>query len=56
MISLTDCYRQSDYGEPIVALKSYVLSPFSDEHRMRSIVEQVLAARDCIDAQRQSAV
>jgi hypothetical protein len=45
-LSLTDCYRRTDYGEPIVALKSYVLSPFADEDRMRSIVEHVLAARD----------
>lgn len=45
-LSLTDCYRRTDYGEPIVALKSYVLSPFADEDRMRSIVRHVLAARD----------
>ena len=45
-ISLTDCYRQTDYGEPIVALKSYVLSPFADESRMESVVEHVLAARE----------
>ena len=31
VISLTDCYRETDYGEPIVALKSYILSPFSEE-------------------------
>lgn len=49
-ISLTDCYRHSDFGDPIVALKSYVLSPFSDEHRMDSIVKHVLAARDQVDA------
>jgi glutamate/tyrosine decarboxylase-like PLP-dependent enzyme len=49
-ISLTDCYRHTDYGEPIVALKSYVLSPFSDEHRMRSIITRVLSARDAVDA------
>jgi glutamate/tyrosine decarboxylase-like PLP-dependent enzyme len=46
VISLTDCYRHTDYGEPIVALKSYVLSPFAQEERMRDIVEHVLAARD----------
>lgn len=51
VLSITDCYRHTDYGEPIVALKSYVLSPFSDEAQMRTIVEQVLAARDAIDAQ-----
>ena len=48
-ISLTDCYRQTDYGEPIVALKSYVLSPFADEDRMQSILRHVLAARDDVD-------
>jgi glutamate/tyrosine decarboxylase-like PLP-dependent enzyme len=48
-ISLTNCYRQNDFGDPIVALKSYVLSPFSDENRMESIVRHVLAARDVVD-------
>jgi L-2,4-diaminobutyrate decarboxylase len=48
-ISLTDCYRQTDYGESIVALKSYVASPFSDEDRMETIIRQVLQARAKID-------
>ncbi len=51
-ISLTDCYRQTDYGEPIVALKSYVLSPFSDEARMESIVKHVTAARLSLEQER----
>jgi glutamate/tyrosine decarboxylase-like PLP-dependent enzyme len=45
-ISLTECYRTTDYGEPIAALKSYVLSPFADEGRMESVVRHVLAARE----------
>ena len=45
VISLTSCYRRTDYGEPIVALKSYVLSPFADESRMQSIITHVLRAR-----------
>ena len=49
-ISLTDCYRHTDYGEPIVALKSYVLSPFSDEARMHTIIQRVLAAREAVEA------
>ena len=44
-IGFTDCYRLSAYGEPIVALKSYVLSPYVDAGRMRAIVEHVLEAR-----------
>lgn len=49
-ISLTDCYRETSYGEPIVALKSYVLSPFADEDRMDSIVSHVLAAREGVES------
>lgn len=45
VLSLTDCYRQTSYGEPIVALKSYVLSPFADESGMKMIIQHVLAAR-----------
>ncbi|MBX7169160.1 MAG: hypothetical protein K1X74_22685 [Pirellulales bacterium] len=52
-ISMTNCYRQSDFGEPIAALKSYVLSPFADEDRMHSIIKHVLAARDQVDAESQ---
>ncbi len=50
-ISLTNCYRLSDFGDPILALKSYVLSPFSDEDRMRSIIEHVLKARQKVEAE-----
>jgi glutamate/tyrosine decarboxylase-like PLP-dependent enzyme len=45
-LSLTDCYRQTDDGEPIVALKSYVLSPFADEAQMETVLEEVLKARE----------
>ncbi len=48
-ISLTDCYRHNDFGDPVLALKSYVLSPFADETRMDSIVKHVLAARTAED-------
>ncbi len=48
-ISLTDCYRHADYGEPVVALKSYVLSPFSDEAVMQSIIDCVLAAKKHVE-------
>jgi glutamate/tyrosine decarboxylase-like PLP-dependent enzyme len=49
-ISSTECYRHTEYGEPIVALKSYVLSPFANEAQARSIVDQVLSARAEIEA------
>ncbi|MCC6418197.1 MAG: aspartate aminotransferase family protein [Gemmataceae bacterium] len=45
MISLTDCYRQTAYGAPIVALKSYILSPFVDEEHVEAVVRKVLEAR-----------
>ncbi len=47
-LSMTECYRTTDYGEPIAALKSYVLSPFADEARMASIVEHVLQALEAV--------
>ena len=48
LLSMTDCYRHSEYGEPIVALKSYILSPFIDEEHVRLIVDTVLEARERI--------
>ena len=46
MISFTDCYRQTSYGEPIFALKSYILSPFIDEENIQALVAKVLEARE----------
>lgn len=45
VISLTECYRHTDYGEPILALKSFILSPFADEANVEALVEKVLEAR-----------
>ena len=48
-ISTTDCYRKTAYGEPIVALKSFILSPFVDEEDVKTVVEKViLEAREAI--------
>jgi glutamate/tyrosine decarboxylase-like PLP-dependent enzyme len=43
-IGFTDNYRTTDAGQPICALKSYVLSPFADEQQMHAVIEHVLAA------------
>jgi len=48
LLSMTDCYRQSDYGEPIVGLKSYMLSPFIDEQHVQQLMENLLAAREAV--------
>lgn len=50
MLSLTDCYRKTDYGEPIVAIKSFILSPFADEENVEMIVKKVLEARDILSS------
>lgn len=49
MISLTECYRHSAYGEPIVALKSFILSPFVDEEHVQMVAEKVLEAQKRVD-------
>lgn len=45
VLSLTDCYRTSDYGEPINALKSYILSPFSEDQHVGAVLESIWSAR-----------
>jgi glutamate/tyrosine decarboxylase-like PLP-dependent enzyme len=45
VISLTDSYRESSYGESVTALKSFILSPFTDEANVEAVVEKVLEAR-----------
>ena len=43
-IGYTDNYRLTDYGEPISALKSYVLSPFAEASQMHTVIQCVLDA------------
>ena len=50
VISMTDCYRLSDYGEPIVALKSYIMTPFSDEQYVEAVLESLWKARAAVAA------
>ena len=50
VLSLTDCYRQTDYGEPINALKSYILSPFSEADHVETVLESIWTARRRIAA------
>ncbi len=48
MISLTENYRHTDYGEPMVALKSFITSPFVNEEGVELVVKNVLEARERI--------
>jgi L-2,4-diaminobutyrate decarboxylase len=45
VISMTDRFRETDYGQPVVALKSYIMSPFSDEQYVQAVVDSVERAR-----------
>jgi glutamate/tyrosine decarboxylase-like PLP-dependent enzyme len=45
VISLTDCYRVSDYGVPVNALKSYILSPFTEIRHVHAVLESIWKAR-----------
>jgi hypothetical protein len=46
LLSLTECYRRTRHGEPIVGLKSYMLSPFIDEGDVEVVVRKILEARE----------
>jgi glutamate/tyrosine decarboxylase-like PLP-dependent enzyme len=54
-IGFTDNYRTSVSGEPICALKSYVLSPFADEEQMHAVVQHVLDACEAVEAEGRAA-
>ncbi len=47
-ISLNDGCCQTDYGEPIVALKSYISSPFTEELHVEQVIESLHKARDIV--------
>jgi hypothetical protein len=53
VISLTDCYRETDYGEPIAALKSYIMSPFSEEQYVGAVLDSIWKARDIVAGEQQ---
>jgi glutamate/tyrosine decarboxylase-like PLP-dependent enzyme len=55
VISMTDCYRETDYGEPIVALKSYIMSPFSEEKYVDAVLDSIWKARAKIAAESRQA-
>ncbi len=48
VISRTNCYRYTNYGQPVVALKSYIMSPFVDEASVKLVVDKILEARQKI--------
>lgn len=51
VISLTDCYRMSEYGVPINALKSYILSPFSEDRHVVAVLDSIWKARRALAAE-----
>ena len=44
VISMTDRYRETEYGQPVVALKSYIMSPFSDTQYVQAVVDSIQRA------------
>jgi glutamate/tyrosine decarboxylase-like PLP-dependent enzyme len=49
-IGFTDNYHASQGGEPICALKSYVLSPFANEDQQHAVIRHVLEASRAVQA------
>ncbi|TLQ48650.1 pyridoxal phosphate-dependent decarboxylase family protein [Streptomyces marianii] len=47
-ISRTEAYQETHYGEPVLALKSYLVSPFDDEASVELVVQNVLQARQAL--------
>ena len=49
-LSLTECYRKTTYSEPeeipILAIKSFIMSPFTDENAIQTVADKVLEARE----------
>lgn len=44
-IAWIDCYQRTDYGEPMAALQSCILSPFVDEHSIQTLLGNLADAR-----------
>jgi glutamate/tyrosine decarboxylase-like PLP-dependent enzyme len=56
LLSWTDAYRHAEYGPetgpPISALKSFILSPWTDLPAVETVARQVLEVRDRMDSER----
>ena len=50
MFSPVDPYCLTDYGEPMLALKSYIMSPFTTADTIATTVERIVSARKNVDA------
>lgn len=48
VISMTDCYRETEYGQPVSALKSYLLSPFAEQQYVDEVLKSIWRARDLV--------
>ncbi len=48
-LSFTGCYRLTRYGEPILALKSFIMSPFTAESDMDILMTSLESARQKVD-------
>jgi L-2,4-diaminobutyrate decarboxylase len=51
LLSYTEAYRSTASGEPLSAIKSFVLTPFATVDDMRGVVERVLAVRRRVEAE-----
>ena len=50
VLSLTDCYQLSSYGEPMLGLKSFIMSPFIEDDMIEVVVKKISEARKSIAA------
>lgn len=45
VLSFTSCYQKTSYGEPILGLKSFIMSPFTDADTVALMLEKIVKAR-----------
>lgn len=50
VLSLTDCYQLTSYGEPMLGLKSFIISPFIEDDMIEAVVKKISEARKSIAA------
>ncbi|MEM9366394.1 MAG: pyridoxal-dependent decarboxylase [Planctomycetota bacterium] len=49
LLSMTECCHETDHGEPIVALKSYLLSPFCEPEHCDGVLHSIDRARRSLE-------
>ena len=52
LLGQSDCYRMTPFGQAVVALKSYIISPFVEDQHLAELVDKIAQAHRHLERER----